>query len=90
MTPTFAFILGFFSMSALVVLLFMADEFFETHSKIKIHHFHIGFKYEELIPCPDRYLNRGEVWVERVYDFDSPRLFKIQQLIDEGKVRFPK
>ena len=90
MTPTFAFILGVFLTLCLIVLILMGDEVYESNKKLRIEHFHIGFKYQQLIHDPNRYLNRGMIWVDKEYTLTSPRLFKIQQLIDEGKVRFPK
>lgn len=56
-------------------------------SKVTIEQFHIGFKYEELVKDTERYLNKGDVWVKKVYGFNSPRLFKINELIKKGKIR---
>lgn len=58
---------------------------------IKIEDIHIGFKYEELIPNPERYISRQEkIWVERVYSITSPRLSKMKKLIEKDLVRLPR
>lgn len=57
-------------------------------SNISIEEIHIGFQYEELIPNPERYMRMGDyIWIKRIYDFNSPRLHKMQKLIDENKIR---
>lgn len=53
----------------------------------KIEDFHIGYEYEELEMDKERYLNRGLIWVKKVYGFTSPRLWKINNLIIQGKIR---
>ena len=57
------------------------------NSPIKIEDFHIGFQYEEYQMDSERYLNKGMIWVRKTYTLTSPRLYKIQKLIDERKVR---
>lgn len=57
---------------------------------IKIEDFHIGFKYEQLENDSRRYLNQGLIWVEKTYSFNSPRLHKINELIEQGKIRAVK
>lgn len=59
-------------------------------SKIKIEDFHIGFEYEELQPDSERYFSKGLIWVKKTYNFNSPRLHKINELIKQGKVRHVK
>lgn len=54
---------------------------------ICIEDFHIGFKYQQLQMDGSRYLNRGMIWVEKVYGFESPRLYKMKKLIEEGKIK---
>ena len=54
---------------------------------ISIDDFHIGFWYEEYQMDSERYLNKGMIWVKKQYGFNSPRLFKIEKLIKEGKIR---
>lgn len=57
---------------------------------IEIEDFHIGFEYEELQMDGNRYLNQGMIWVKKTYGFTSPRLHKMQKLIEELKIRKPK
>jgi hypothetical protein len=54
---------------------------------IKICDFRIGFEYEEYQMDNNRYFNQGMIWVKKVYDLNSPRLSKIQLLIDKESVR---
>ena len=55
--------------------------------KIRIQDFRIDFEYEEYQMDNERYFNKGMIWVKKIYGFDSPRLYKIQLLIDSKKVR---
>lgn len=52
----------------------------------KIQDFHIGFEYVEIVVDPARYMNKGFLFKEKVYSLDSPRLFKINKLLDQGKI----
>ena len=54
---------------------------------IKIEDIHIGFEYEEYQLDSERYLNKGMIWVKKVYGFSSPRLHKMQKLIKKGSIR---
>lgn len=54
---------------------------------ISIEHFHIGFEYEQFEMDKARYLNRGNIWVKKTYTLTSPRLHKIHELIEHGKIR---
>lgn len=54
---------------------------------VKIEDFHIGFEYEEYQMDSNRYLNKGGIWVKKIYGFNSPRLYKVAQLIKQGKIR---
>lgn len=56
-------------------------------SPISVEDFHIGFEYEEYEMDSERYLNKGMIWVRKTYAFNSPRLHKIQKLIQKGKIR---
>ena len=55
--------------------------------QLLISDFHIGFEYEELQMDSERYLNKGMIWVKKKYGFNSPRLHKINELIEAGKLR---
>tara|TARA_R110002126_G_scaffold205608_2_gene352928 strand:+ start:821 stop:994 length:174 start_codon:yes stop_codon:yes gene_type:complete len=52
-----------------------------------IKDFHIGYEYQQLEQDKERYFNQGLIWVDKVYGFNSPRLHKIQKLIDKGLIR---
>lgn len=54
---------------------------------LHISDFHIGFKYEEMQMDKERYLNKGEIWLRKEYGFNSPRLHKINELLESGKLR---
>lgn len=54
---------------------------------INITDFRVGFRYEQYEMDKKRYLNRGMIWIEKTYGLTSPRLHKIQKLIDDKKVR---
>lgn len=54
---------------------------------LRVKDFHIGFEYEELEPDKARYINKGLIWVRKVYGFDSPKLTKIKKKIDDGVLR---
>ena len=54
---------------------------------LNIEEFHIGFWYEEYQMDSERYLNKGMIWVKKQYGFNSPRLHKINELINQGKLR---
>ena len=55
--------------------------------QLSLSDFRVGFEYEELQMDSERYLNRGMIWVKKTYGLNSPRLHKIQKLIEEGKLR---
>lgn len=55
--------------------------------QLSISDFRVGFQYEEYQMDGSRYLNKGMIWVKKTYGINSPRLHKIQKLIDEGKLR---
>ncbi len=55
--------------------------------KITIEEIHIGAKYMLWAKCTERYLNGGWSWVGLVYNFDSPRLHKMQELIEQGLIK---
>ena len=59
----------------------------EQDLPLVIEDFRIGFEYEELQLDSNRYLNKGMIWVKKVYGFSSPRLHKMNVLLDEGKLR---
>ena len=59
----------------------------ETNDQLKLSDFKIGFEYEEYQIDSKKYLNRGMIWVKKVYGLNSPRLHKIKKLINEGKLR---
>ena len=57
---------------------------------ITIEDFHIGFEYEELVKCHHGYglLSQQTMeWKRRKYDFNSPKLLKMNKYIEEGRVR---
>jgi hypothetical protein len=54
---------------------------------INITDFRIGFIYEQYEMDKNRYLNQGMVWTKKTYGLTSPRLHKIQKLINDKKVR---
>tara|TARA_R110000764_G_scaffold232460_1_gene324927 strand:- start:363 stop:683 length:321 start_codon:yes stop_codon:yes gene_type:complete len=56
-------------------------------TQLNITHFRVGFKYEELEMDGERYFNRGLIWKRKTYGMTSPRLYKIQRLLDNGKLR---
>tara|TARA_R110000822_G_scaffold95043_1_gene217602 strand:- start:294 stop:497 length:204 start_codon:yes stop_codon:yes gene_type:complete len=58
--------------------------------KIKIQDFRIDFEYEEYQMDNNKYFNKGMIWVKKIYGFNSPRLYKIQLLINSRKVRHIK
>ena len=60
---------------------------FTFSNTIRIEDFHIGFEYQQLEIDSERYLNRGNVWKDKVYGYDSPRLYKIKKMIDDGLIR---
>ena len=53
---------------------------------LHISDFHIGFKYMQYEMDSERYLNKGMIWVKKEYGFNSPRLHKIKELIDNGEL----
>jgi len=55
--------------------------------EITLRDFRIGFEYEQYEMDNERYLNKGMIWVKKVYGLNSPRLSKIQLLIDKDSVR---
>jgi len=55
--------------------------------QLSLSDFRVGFEYEELQMDSERYLNKGVIWVKKTYGLNSPRLHKIQKLLDEGKLR---
>lgn len=48
------------------------------HKKLTIEDFHVGFQYQKL---------EENVWENYTYDIYSPRLYKIEKLIETGRVR---
>ena len=55
--------------------------------ELSLSDFRVGFEYEELQMDSERYLNKGMIWVKKTYGLNSPRLHKIQKLLEEGKLR---
>tara|TARA_R110002020_G_scaffold93530_2_gene225586 strand:- start:524 stop:850 length:327 start_codon:yes stop_codon:yes gene_type:complete len=55
-------------------------------SSLLIEDFHIGFEYLQYEMDSERYLNKGMIWKKKKYGFDSPRLHKIKELIDNGEI----
>lgn len=55
--------------------------------QLSLSDFRVGFEYEELQMDSERYLNKGIIWVKKTYGLNSPRLHKIQKLLEEGKLR---
>ena len=55
--------------------------------QLSLSDFRVGFEYEELQMDSERYLNKGMIWVKKTYGLNSPRLHKIQKLLEEGKLR---
>ena len=55
-------------------------------SSLRIEDFHIGFEYLQYEMDSERYLNKGMIWKKKKYGFDSPRLHKIKELIDNGEI----
>jgi hypothetical protein len=55
--------------------------------QLSLSDFRVGFEYEELQMDSERYLNKGMIWVKKIYGLNSPRLHKMQKLLDEGKLR---
>ena len=55
--------------------------------KITIEEIHIGAKYMLWSKDTGRYLNRGYTWYSLIYDWNSPRLHKMQELIEQGLIK---
>ena len=55
-------------------------------SSLRIEDFHIGFEYLQYEMDSERYLNKGMIWKKKKYGFDSHRLHKIKELIDNGEI----
>ena len=55
-------------------------------SSLLIEDFHIGFEYLQYEMDSERYLNKGMIWKKKKYGFNSPRLHKIKELIDNGEI----
>ena len=55
-------------------------------SSLRIEDFHIGFEYLQYEMDSERYLNKGMIWKKKKYGFNSPRLHKIKELIDNGEI----
>ena len=63
------------------------NEVFDLVSfSLRIEDFHIGFEYLQYEMDSERYLNKGMIWKKKKYGFDSPRLHKIKELIDNGEL----
>lgn len=56
-------------------------------SALSIEDFKIGFRYEELEQDRERYMNKGLIWVKKTYNFNSPRLFKMNKLLKKRRLR---
>lgn len=63
------------------------DDVVGRSEQLSLSDFKVGFEYEEYQMDSARYLNNGMIWVKKTYGLNSPRLHKIQKLIEEGKVR---
>ena len=57
---------------------------------INIKNFHIGFEYEQYQMDSERYFNKGMIWVKKTYSMTSPKLHKIEILINKKEVRLIK
>jgi hypothetical protein len=58
----------------------------DVSKSLHISDFHIGFEYLQYEMDSERYLNKGMIWVKKEYGFNSPRLHKIKELIDNGEL----
>lgn len=60
------------------------------NEKITIEEIHVGATYKLWSCGTERYLPEGYQWFTLTYDLTSPRLHKMQKLIEQGIIKRSK